>query len=97
MCWCCLGVACEVYRKATGNGQWLQDSYSYVFSVGADMSRTALPEAVCKWLGLESTAADPILLANVSCVIANDKLEWTYAQIADALEAKYINEQETGK
>jgi len=52
---CCLGVACEVFRQETGRGRWIESSKgTYVFSVtpgDTDSSESILPYTVRKWLG----------------------------------------------
>ena len=54
---CCLGVACEVYRKATGNGKWDADGWF--------LGRMKhLPEEVSEWLGIASV--DGLLVEGVS-------------------------------
>lgn len=94
--YCCLGVFCEVAKR---NGLPVQErvlSYYHLF----DEASTALPPSVQNWLGLlDSNRIDPIL-ADVdpesggrhalTCIGANDRLNWSFGQIADALEARYI-------
>ncbi len=54
--YCCLGVACEVYRRETGDGSWLSDAFnSYDFKPGdGDSAWSSLPPAVAEWYGLPS-------------------------------------------
>lgn len=52
--YCCLGVACEVYRKETGQGEW---SYAHGigwFQPGPDRQAGSahLPKEVREWLGM---------------------------------------------
>lgn len=64
--YCCLGVACEVYRRETGRGRWdeklSQDMRYLKFNVPpeAECGRmgfgTALPNEVKNWLGLADRA-----------------------------------------
>lgn len=61
--WCCLGVACEVYRVATGKGEWAEPSEikpfetpGYVFNIThkgkkKEQATTFLPETVADWFG----------------------------------------------
>ena len=51
---CCLGVACDIYHEATGDGEWIRiDGGSYEF-VAFDYTASAyLPDTVRKWLGLD--------------------------------------------
>jgi hypothetical protein len=45
---CCLGVACELYRRDTGLGTWNQ----YGFKSPSDLSEDVLPIDVQRWLEL---------------------------------------------
>lgn len=90
---CCLGVACEIFRQQTGQGEWLQEGYySPAFMVDYDLSTTRMPTAVCEWFGgmlgdftLFSENADGWDTA----AMKNDS-GWSFIQIADALEATYL-------
>lgn len=57
---CCLGVACDIYRKETGNGYWERDRsriYPYQFIISGtgrgDGSDFGLPRAVQHWFGFD--------------------------------------------
>lgn len=58
--YCCLGVACELYRRETGEGQWKQyNDYRHgeckMFSVPKeDECIAGLPHIVKDWLSLSS-------------------------------------------
>lgn len=45
---CCLGVACDLYRKETARGRWAGNS----FEIERESKRLALPTAVVEWLGV---------------------------------------------
>jgi hypothetical protein len=47
---CCLGVLCELHRKAVGTGSWSEDDGHWRYL--GEISR--LPREVAKWAGLES-------------------------------------------
>lgn len=54
---CCLGVACETFSKATGKGEWVWnevDSY-WLFRIQTDVVESEdenyLPDEVVRWLG----------------------------------------------
>lgn len=95
--YCCLGVFCEVAKR---NGLPVQERVSSNYHL-FDEASTALPPSVQNWLGLGDSlnCIDPIL-ADVhpesggrhalTCIGANDRLRWSFGQIADALEAYYI-------
>lgn len=81
---CCLGVAQHV---ALRNG-W----DPLVGHTDLDWGRAGLDHEAGKWFGFGvSDRADPKLTESTSCVEANDQLGWSFEQIADALEARYIN------
>lgn len=81
---CCLGVACELYRRETGQGEWDDESH---FLGDAH----TLPYTVRDWLGLRSevggySAVTPSGEKNLADD-HNDKGE-TFAQIADLIESE---------
>lgn len=81
---CCLGVACEVYRKETGVGRWSADG---VFRIGTDDGYDlGLPPTVAEWFGLEgrslgSNELSPLLGAYYAHEWNDDKGA-TFADIA---------------
>lgn len=51
---CCLGVLCDLYMKATGNGQWVIDySWGHKFVTGTQEDSCAPTPDVMEWAGLE--------------------------------------------
>lgn len=84
--YCCLGVACAISKL----GQWNPDDY-YTNGLGLG-SASALPDFVQEWLGL-SLRNPTVSLSGISAQNANDGLGWTFAQIADGLEALYLGQQ----
>lgn len=95
--YCCLGVACEVYKKITGGGMW--NDIQFTAGGWADSSATSLPPSVKEFFGFD--AVDPRLNgrrfyagggngALFTCIGANDSARWTFSQIADALEERYV-------
>jgi hypothetical protein len=85
---CCLGVACEVYVEATG------------FPV--DFGGGLLPPAVAEWLGLdnmnptvgvvayEQSDEDGDISSPIRATHANDSLRWSFENIADGIEGRYL-------
>lgn len=51
--YCCLGVACELYRRETGKGRWTKAG---AFHLGSVAETDWLPTAVQRWLGLAHPA-----------------------------------------
>lgn len=87
---CCLGVACEVYRKETGEGEW---SGSF-FGKGNKGNMTFLPSFVFDWYGLPDN--DPYLFANdnfsqISTSALNDSYRFNFEEIAEAIKRTYLD------
>lgn len=96
--YCCLGVACDVYHRETGDGEWQKrDDGTYAF-IGADgfmYGVNNLPAKVCIWFGL---ATNPILgkrpedpMSWMSAIRANDDYNMTFDEIADLVEKEYLD------
>lgn len=88
--WCCLGVACEVFRQETGRGTWEHDDKhrsmkegAKVFTLGEYASPGYPPGAVLEWFGFPPT--DP---NNVSGDVAQD---------IDLPRAKMPNDQQSAR
>jgi len=79
---CCLGVACEVHRKATGKGRWrhIQGNWEYKKEI------SLLPTDVSKWFGI---TRDP-LLGGPSAASLNDMDKADFPYIADQFEKTFI-------
>ena len=59
--YCCLGVACDIYRKETGKGQW--DS-AFRFQIGNLKGCSFLPFNVKEWFGLKHACDMELLSCN---------------------------------
>lgn len=63
---CCLGVGCEEFRKATGEGEWqeadgqYQGDYTFHLT-DEDRSWSSLPQRVSEWFGLPTSRTTPDL------------------------------------
>lgn len=53
--YCCLGVACELYRRETGKGRWTR---AEAFHLGSVAKTDWIPPAVQRWLGLAHPAGE---------------------------------------
>ena len=81
---CCLGVACEIYRENVG-GHWDEEG---CFHEGEeDYSGMTLPVSIQGWLGVEG---DDPTLGEFTASHLNDVKGLTFDQIADLLEDKYV-------
>ncbi len=82
--YCCLGVACQVYKRETGKGFWdgkyfvipskgsTELDYANGDDPGADVSDGNLPSAVQEWLGWGSPDGDLKKLIAIDGVNALD-------------------------
>jgi len=103
--YCCLGVACElaiangvgVKRTAVASIRADGDDDTYV---NYDGGMSYMPNSVRKWLGID--CGDPVLTEKIdesgfkSPVTAsdmNDREDKTFAEIADAIEQKYLADE----
>lgn len=82
---CCLGVLCELYRRETGNGEWVETEVDGVFRFEAsetDRSIGYLPVAVAQWAGVSQ---NPIV-DGMSLTYLNDQ-ELDFPQIAELIKS----------
>ena len=86
---CCLGVACEVYRREAGEGHWnkeyTQFRTEYIFMTAEGKYTACLPPIVAKWLGLRSTSGHNKNTLTTLAVM-NDE-GFSFEEIANALES----------
>lgn len=78
---CCLGVACDTYKRLTGKGEW--DENTFVASEYNYFS-AELPSTVMTFFGFDKS--DPELSYGRSATTLNDQLERTFEEIADLVE-----------
>lgn len=79
--YCALGVLCHLFLEDTGEGEWeLQRQGNFAF-LGREFQ---IPMCVMDWAGLNLT--DPYLTPLVRVTEANDRLNWTFTQIADLID-----------
>lgn len=90
MAYCCLGVACDTFRKADGSGKWSHGA----FLLEGNAYNNFLPKPVAKWLGINNS--DPYLGMNRATVL-NDRQKRTFDQIADAIEAEFLKPKASRK
>jgi hypothetical protein len=91
---CCLGVACEVFKESTGQGEWASRSGFYLPE--GESSNTILPLDVARWYGIPSdgcfdaTSQDEARPVPKSLIDLNDTSRLPFADIADVIEEKFI-------
>lgn len=89
---CCLGRACEVYRRETGNGEWVPSlSSDSLFKVEGVSDWSRLPDPVRQWLGLQTREGEyehrlPSSLGH--CLSSMNDCGATFAEIADVIESE---------
>ena len=92
---CCLGVACELYRDsvggewvAVGNPEWNEQA-KFMDDEGG-LSDSDLTLAVMDWLGLVNSEGTFYDAEGVRFTLVglNDQANRTFAQIADVIESK---------
>ncbi len=76
--YCCLGVASDLYEKATGS-RLTSDEWFF----------GGLAGGVVEWLGVESN--NPRVSEDKHAIGANDHDDWTFPMIAEGLRKTYLN------
>lgn len=80
--YCCLGVACDVYRKETRKGRWLKGNHgNFIFM----RTSQVLPLAIQEWLGLTDELG--YVDEDRALTELNDNGS-TFAEIADLIESE---------
>lgn len=77
--YCCLGVACELYRREVG-GEWFESAYEVSPDEVAEDGE--LPSSVRDWLGLTSNSGE----FETNSLIAENDNGSTFAEIAAIIE-----------
>lgn len=85
---CCLGVACDVFRKETGVGEWEKDfrgGDTYRFNASGSISGVGLPRRVQEYFGFKNLEGW-IEHKSISLMYMNDWERLTFEEIANILE-----------
>jgi hypothetical protein len=84
--YCCLGVACEIYRKETGRGTWADLKWGDIlcFEIENDSSVSELPDCIQNWYGFSSPFVD--FGSGLCAPVCNDALKEDFNRIADRFE-----------
>ena len=94
---CCLGVACDLYEKATGKGKWKLGYYTYLPSVyafhsgypGTSYKDEAFPAAVMRWIGLRDAIGEYSISPSIRNSLTNNNDNGSsFAEIADVIESE---------
>ena len=85
--YCCLGVACDLYMKEVGQGEWKDsgwDNNSYAFMGKADLP----PEQVMEWLGLSEESGTYCDTEGLSYSLADENDNGaSFSDIADTIDS----------
>jgi hypothetical protein len=95
---CCLGVACEVFRSTTGTGRWVRTTGATAFVVSGtgdpdDNQTHTLPPSVSAWFGFGEHAHNPTVTAGgkrFALSNLNDLEGLRFPAIADAIERTFL-------
>jgi len=95
---CCLGVACEVFRRETGQGEWKNSMGCNGFGIGTTEYNTfLLPPSVREWFGF--TGSNPEIYGgetteylDQSAAYFNDSLQESFDSIATRFEKRYLKD-----
>lgn len=88
--YCCLGVACDLYQKATGKGEWRPGvtSGTQTFSLLDSHSDAFLPRVVAVWLEISSNTIVDDGTHRRSLIGFNDSGS-SFEEIANIIETNY--------
>ena len=81
--YCCLGVACELYRQAEG-GTWQNDDAGFTFQNNTKV----LPPCVSVWLGLTFPGGSYLGGVYYDSLTAQNDGGSTFSEIADVIESE---------
>lgn len=86
--YCCLGVACEIYRRETGNGRWVTTYERQVWLFEADNTSIDyfMHPTVQKWIGLREQLGAASTMPGGSLTALNDSCGYDFTAIADMIE-----------
>jgi hypothetical protein len=85
---CCLGRLCELFKRETGKGEWLESGR---FAVGGDSDNILLVPPVIVWAGMNSInppVTNPNTKSGDNLANLNDSGDFTFPQLADLIEAQ---------
>lgn len=97
---CCLGVLCELYRRETGKGEWVEPIRDYrhdnpmviPFDVDSensesekDFATSGLPGEVMRWSGVQDSLGLVRITEPISLSAMNDAGE-SFESIADVIQ-----------
>lgn len=84
--YCCLGVACNIYKELTGDGEWAEADSRYGFIAAQCQKRDIMPEAVKKFFGFKWNDGGLGVESAVGSLSEANDTGKTFAEIADIIE-----------
>jgi hypothetical protein len=82
--WCCLAVLCEVYRRETGNGEWIdKPGMAPAFSLDGYPFRSYAPPVVAEWMGLNDEEEGK--QNSQAYWVRKNENYWSFERIADLI------------
>lgn len=81
---CCLGVACDLFRKEEGVGEWDEDRNFYT---GSERVHGVLPCLVRDWLGLREEMGHYGQAGSGTALYIDNDRGKSFAEIADIIES----------
>lgn len=89
---CVEGMACEVYRRETGEGEWISNSRDTEFVLNHTAYGIMMPNEVADWYGFDGNpAAD-----QEDMMEWNDRLHWSFPRMAERLKEALDNDESIG-
>ena len=88
--YCCLGVACDLYTRETGKGEWKNevDDDVFDFELGTASASRELPPNVQMWLGLQGGMGIYSKYGSKSSLAAANDYGKSFAEIVDIIESE---------
>jgi hypothetical protein len=91
--YCCLGVLCDLYRKETGHGEWINEATDPTFECPVPFTPiilreevVTLPLAVTLWADLPSDSCGTGIIGDL--ITVNDEHQNSFNDIAKLIESK---------
>ena len=79
---CCLGIACELFKHITGKGLWVQGEGCWDFLLEANYTRLYLPEQVQEFYGFTTVAGNLKPIKGKKALADLNDNGYTFEQIA---------------
>jgi hypothetical protein len=107
--YCCLGVACDIYQRVTGEGEW----DSEFFQAEGELGEGIMPGTVARWYGLDDECNPVVRIADIRAdtefcaddevlvdedeipaIEVNDDYNLSFKQIGQAFARRFAREDQ---